>query len=283
MRFFDDGAWGIVALVALACACGSKRVQSPEAKASADAMLRNLDGTPLGTPASAIEGLPPAGELRKLPTPRPVLGILPSETMYIVVDDVLTGAIWSMTKSQCDALATELSSRIGPPTAAIARAWEGTTLRINMLASKTGACMVQLASKEQFGPRVSPAATVAGRFAGAELGAKRSSFSGLELREKSGADEWYGPSSMAHEGIRLDRVSYRFRDEVLVNVSFDANEPAACQRLLGSLLETFGAKPRRTSNGIKDNKSYEWSFKEYTLKFNDFGSHCSGILFAGTF
>ena len=67
-------AWGIVLVVGLSSACGggSKGARSPEAAASVDATLRSLDGTALGTPASAVEGLAEDGKMRKLATPRPV-------------------------------------------------------------------------------------------------------------------------------------------------------------------------------------------------------------------
>lgn len=245
--------------------------------------LRDVDGTPIGTAAEAITDLAPVSPVgrgvRKRAAPRPVFGFVPVDASYTFdAKGKLGGAIWSMARADCDKVGEAVKRRLGPPNDG--NAWEGAEIRL-VLTRLGDDCAVVWGLRETFEhqppPTTSPAA---GRFGEATLGAPLATFKNLERREAHEGTVYYRPEKKAYEGVALSRISYAFRDDKLVSVSFDVAVAKDCARMLEALKRTFGAAPKAEPN-LGKGTSYSWIGGDWALKLNDFGAtQCSGILFA---
>jgi hypothetical protein len=296
--------------VVLNAACGSpprlaepsKSVPTPavaqavgSSPADIDAVLRALAGSPIGAPSAAIKDLPPphvlSAELRTLPTPQPVLGVMPLDTTYRIVGDELAGVIWSMEDASGTKLFDLLAAKIGPRQTGGSLAWAGAELALHT-ERLFGKCLVFTGQKKLFDPSGCywPKSSAPARFGVATLGARRQTFVGLKKaptgapldRPEPPKEEYYDAAKAAYDGVELTSLTYAFakKDDKLVSVGFDAKgEP--CVRLIERLRATFGSHPTSAPN-FGGGTSYRWFGKGYELVYNDFGEKCSGIMRGST-
>lgn len=244
--------------------------------------LRDVDGTPLGTAAEKITDLAPVTPLgravRKRAKPQPVFGFVPVDASYTFdKNDTLSGAIWSMARADCDKVGEAVKRHLGPPNDG--NAWEGAEIRL-VLTRLGNDCGLAWGRRESFEQQPPPTtSTATGRFGEAALGAPLASFKKLERRDTHEGTTYYRPETKAYEGVTLSRVSYAFRDDKLVSVSFDVAVAKDCARMLEALKKDFGPSPKAEPNHGKGT-SYTWTGGDWAMKLNDFGgTQCNGILF----
>ena len=266
----------VALVVVVGCGGSGAGAAAPGAKNAVDG-LDELDGTKLGTPASAIADLEPvtvgSKALRRRRSTPPVAGSKPTETMYTFDEsEKLSGGVWSFPRSECDKLREALTKRLGPATD---RAWEGSKVRVTVLQTAEG-CGVTWGRVEIFHPP-KPTSSAVAKLGDVELGAKLSTFTNLKKADESMGLVYYRDDPPpALEGVKLARASYAFRDDKLQSFTFQLADPKECAALAEKLGGRFG-KPKTEPNA-GGGTSHRWTGATWTLRLNDFGKTCDGAM-----